>query len=116
MHLTTLSAMRASAKSPEEQARAIESKRSLLAYLRSGPQHLTIESYLCLTSILSQAGWQHDAERWRKDEQCLSTIEAAILELDQQVASDRDRLLRQTVKFYATQFNGENINNITSLK
>ena len=108
--------MRASAKSPEEQARAIESKQNLLAYLRSGPQHLTIESYLCLTSILSKAGWQHDAERWSKDEQCLSTIEAAILELDQQVASDRDRLLRQTVKFYATQLNGENINNITSLK
>ena len=93
--------MRSSAKSPDEQAKDIESKCSLLAYLRSGPQNLTIESYLCLTRILSEAGWHHEAERWIKENRCLPTSEAAIMELEQQVASDRDRLLRQTVRHYA---------------
>jgi len=108
--------MKVSTKSPDEQAMAIEAKLSLLAYLRSGPQHLSIESYLCLTSILSQAGWHFTTERWSKDDRCLSTIEAAIMELEQQVASERDRLLRRTVKSYATRRDAEHLNNITSPK
>jgi hypothetical protein len=89
--------MKAYAKTPEEQAAVIETKRSLLTYLRSGPQHLTIESYLCLTNMLSQAGWNFNSGRWTRDGCCLATLEAAILELERQLASDRDRLLRQTV-------------------
>jgi hypothetical protein len=95
--------MKSCTKSPDDQASAIDSKRSLLAYLRSGPQNLTIESYLCLVSLLSRAGWQFDTERWSKNDQCLPTLDAAIMELEQQVASDRDRLLRRTVKFYAAE-------------
>ena len=92
---------RSSPKSPDEQARAIESKRGLLAYLRSGPQQMTMESHLCLARILSEAGWHYETGRWSKKDQCLPTIEAAITELEQQAASERDRLLRQTVKLYA---------------
>lgn len=92
--------MRAYSKSPEEQAKAIESKRTLLAYLRSRPEHLTIESYLCLTSILNRAGWNFNAGHWTRDGYSLVTLEAAILELEEQVASDRDRLLGQTVTGY----------------
>lgn len=92
--------MIAYAKTPEEQATAIETKRSLLAYLRSGPQHLTIESYLCLTNILSQAGWKFNSGRWTRDGNCLAILEAAVLELERQLASDRDRLLRQTITAY----------------
>jgi hypothetical protein len=92
--------MRSCAKSPDEQAKDIESKCSLLVYLRSGPKNLTIESYLCLTRILSEAGWHYETERWTKGNGCLTTSEAAIMELEQQVASDRDRLLRQTVRHY----------------
>ena len=94
--------MKAYAKDFEEQARTIESKRTLLAYLRSGPQPLTIESYLCLTKILCQAGWHFDLEHWNKNGKCLATLEAAISELEEQVAMARDRLLRQTVTGYAT--------------
>ena len=93
--------MRACAKTPEEQAKGIESKQNLLAYLHSGPQHLTIESYLCLTSILRQAGWVFEAGRWTRGAHCLATLEAAILELERQIATDRDRLLRQTVAAYS---------------
>jgi hypothetical protein len=95
--------MRSCTKSPDDQACAIDSKRNLLAYLRSEPQNLTIESYLCLASILSRAGWQFGTERWSKGDQRLPTLDAAIVELEQQVASDRDRLLRRTVKFYAAE-------------
>ncbi len=101
--------MRSSAKSPDEQAKDIESKCSLLVYLRSGPQNLTIESYLCLTRILSEAGWHHETERWIKENRCLPTSEAAIMELEQQVASDRDRLLRQTVRHYAPEGSGDQL-------
>jgi hypothetical protein len=93
--------MRSCTKSPDEEASTIDSKRNLLAYLRSGPQNLTIESYLCLANILGRAGWQFGTERWSKGDQCLPTLDAAIVELEQQVASGRDRLLRRTVKFYS---------------
>jgi hypothetical protein len=95
--------MRSCTKSPDDQASAIDSKRNLLAYLRSGPQTLTLESYLCLAGILSRAGWHFDTERWSKNDQCLPTLDAAIVELERQVASDRDRLLRRTVKSYAAE-------------
>jgi len=95
--------MRSCTKSPDDQASTIDSKRNLLAYLRSGPQNLTLESYLCLANILSRAGWHFGTERWSKGDQCLPTLDAAIVELEQQVASDRDRLLRRTVKFYAAE-------------
>jgi hypothetical protein len=84
----------------EEQASAIERKRNLLAYLRSKPQHLTLESYLCLTRILSEAGWRHQQECWTKGSQRHSTLPAVILELESQIAADRDRLLRQTASNY----------------
>jgi hypothetical protein len=92
--------MRASTKTPDAQAAAIESKRNLLAYLRSGPKHLTIESYLCLVGILSRAGWISNSDRWTRDGHSLTTLEAAILELERQVASDRERLLSRTVAAY----------------
>lgn len=97
--------MRISTKTPEEQATAIESKQNLLAYLRSGHKCLTIESYLCLTGILSQAGWSFDSERWTRDGHSLTTLEAAMLELERQVTSDRDRLLRRTVAAYGATAN-----------
>jgi hypothetical protein len=86
--------------SVEQQASAIESKRSLLAYLRSEPQRLTIESYLCLTCILSMAGWRYDQESWMKGEHRLPTLKAAALELEHQIGADRDRLLQKTVRNY----------------
>ena len=92
--------MLAATKTAEEQATAIESKRTLLAYLRSGPTHLTIESYLCLATLLTRAGWSFNAARWTREGLRLTTLEAAILELEQQIASDRDRLLRLTVAAY----------------
>lgn len=94
--------MKASMNNHEQQATAIESKRNLLAYLRSGPKRLTIESYLCLTGILSQAGWSFDSGRWNRGADSLTTLEAAVLELEQQVTSDRDRLLRRTVAAYSS--------------
>ena len=87
-------------KSPEEQSNAIESKRNLLAYLRSGPRHLTIESYLCLARMLTRAGWSFSSGCWTRSGQSLPTLEAAILELEAQVTSDRDRLLCQTATAY----------------
>ena len=92
--------MFAAAKSPEDQATAIESKRNLLAYLRSGPKHLTIESYLCLTDILSRAGWHFDSGNWTRGGHSLKTLEAAVFELERQVACDRDGLLCRTVAVY----------------
>jgi hypothetical protein len=43
----------------EAQERAIQSKRALLAYIRSQPKRMTMESYLCLIGILGKAGWHH---------------------------------------------------------
>src|SRR5579859_7928324 len=95
--------MKSSTAGLDLQAASIESKRHVLTYLRRGPAHLTLESYLCLTQILSRAGWCYEEERWRKGLQCLTTFQAAIAELEQQVTSDRDRLLRQTVTLYPSQ-------------
>ncbi len=77
--------------------RAVESKQRLLDYLCSGPKHLTIESYLCLTRILTEGGWTSEGERWRKQDQCLPTLEAAQSEIARQIASDKARILRRTV-------------------
>ena len=68
---------------------------------------MTMESHLCLARILSEAGWHYETGRWSKKDQCLPTIEAAITELEQQAASDRERLLRQTVKLYAREIRAE---------
>ena len=86
--------------SADQQASAIESKRNLLAYLRSEPKRLTIESYLCLTRILSAAGWRYEQECWHNGEHHLPALEAAFVELERQIVADRDRLLRQTVGNY----------------
>ena len=88
---------------PEQQALAIESKRKLLAFLRANPQRMTMESHLCLTGILTAAGWQYDQGFWSKRERRLATLEAAIVELDDQVATDKERLLLQTVAGYRTE-------------
>jgi len=80
----------------------IETKRKLLVYLHSGPKHLTIESYLCIANILSRAGWSFESARWSRDGQSLTLLEAAILELERQVAADTDRLLRRTIAAYRT--------------
>ena len=77
--------------------RAIESKQRLLDFLRSGPKHLTMESFLCLTRILTEGGWTPEGERWRKQDQCLPTMEAAQSEVARQIAEDKERILRQTV-------------------
>lgn len=82
------------------QEQAIESKRNLLAYLRSKPKNLTMESFICLTELLRKAGWQHADEHWSKDDFKLSTVAAAEVELERQIAADKDRVLRQTVKTY----------------
>ncbi len=84
----------------EQQAQAIDRKRRLLMFLRATPQRLTIESYLCLTRILTAAGWGHDQGFWSKSEQRLPTLEAAVVELNRQVAGDKERLLLQTVAGY----------------
>ena len=84
----------------EWQERAIESKRTLLAYLRSKPKNFTIENYLCVTEILRKAGWQYADSLWKKDDVRLTALAAAELELKRQIAADKDRLLRQTVKTY----------------
>jgi hypothetical protein len=84
----------------EKKVLAIESKRKLLAFLRTNPQGMTMESYLCLTRILTDAGWQHDEGIWSKDQQRLSIFEASAVELDRQIAADKDRLLLQTVAGY----------------
>ena len=95
--------MRASVtrRSVEQQADAIASRRNLLAYIRSAPQRLSIESYLCLTRILNQGGWRYDQQCWLKGDQRLSTLEAAAVELERQLGAERDQLLRQTVGTYA---------------
>jgi hypothetical protein len=95
--------MNSGAKSLAQKEKSIESKRSLLAYLRSNPQRLTMESYLCLTRILTESGWQFTDGQWSKLGNTLPTIEAAIVELQQQVACQRDRLLSQTVTHYAAE-------------
>jgi hypothetical protein len=82
----------------EEQA--IESKEALLAYLRSQPKRLTLESYLCLTELLRKAGWRHEDQLWQKAELRLPTQAAAESELQRQIAADKDRVLRQTVRSY----------------
>lgn len=92
--------MRTSSKTLDEQAKAIETKRNLLLYLRSGPKNLTFESYLCIANILRRSGWSFNSARWSKDGQSQSMLEAAILELEGQVAADTDRLLRRTVAAY----------------
>jgi hypothetical protein len=86
--------------SAEKQASAIESKRTLLAYVRSKGRDLTIESYICLTRILSGAGWRYEEDLWLKDKHRLTTIEAAIAELENQITAERDHLLSQTVGHY----------------
>jgi hypothetical protein len=85
---------------PSELEHAIESKRALLAYLRSKPKHLTIESYVCLTGLLRKAGWHLKDDHWRKGHLCLATLAASETELNRQIAIEKDRLLRQTVKSY----------------
>jgi hypothetical protein len=84
----------------EWQERAIESKRNLLAYLRFKPKNFTIESYLCVTDILRKAGWHYTDNLWKKDDVRLATFAAAEVELKRQIAADKDRLLRQTVRSY----------------
>jgi hypothetical protein len=80
--------------------RAIESKQRLLDYLRSGPKHLTMESFVCLTGILRNAGWSHDGEWWRKKEQRLAFLEAAQMEVAAQIAASKEKILGQTVRNY----------------
>ena len=84
----------------EREERTIESKRALLAYLRSPPKHFTLENYLCLARILTQAGWRFDDLLWHKDTHHLGVLEAGIIELDLQIAADKDRVLRRTVQNY----------------
>lgn len=86
--------------SVEEQERAIESKQALLAYLRSCPKKMSIESYLCLAGLLTKAGWQSEGGEWRKAGMTLSLFAAAVQELVQQLQTDKDRLLSQTVANY----------------
>ena len=59
-----------------------------------------MENYLCVTDILCKAGWQYADSLWKKDDIRLTTLTAAELKLKQQIAADKDRLLRQTVKTY----------------
>lgn len=84
----------------EGEERRIDSKRALLAYLRSPPKHFTLENYLCLSRILTQAGWRFDESLWHKDSHHLAVIEAALIELEAQIAADKDRVLRHTVRNY----------------
>ena len=87
-------------KNPEQQALDIESKRKLVAFLRTNHHRMTMENYLCVTRILTAAGWHHDPGFWSKGEWRLAALEAAVVELDQQVAADKERLLHQTVACY----------------
>ena len=89
-------------KTHEEHAKAIESKRRLLTYLRCGAKRVSLESYVCLTQILTRAGWVYDTHLWSKAGTRLPTLEAASAELEQQIAYERDRLLQQTVASYAS--------------
>ncbi len=85
---------------PEKQALEIERKRKLLAFLRINHQRMTMENFLCVTGILTAAGWHHDQGFWSKSEWRLVTLEAAVMELDHQVAADKERLLLHTVAGY----------------
>jgi len=80
--------------------RSIDSKRSLLAYLRSQPKRLTMESFICLADMLQRSGWILEDERWRKRDMSLAVLEAAIVELTAQISFEKDRILRNTVKGY----------------
>jgi hypothetical protein len=64
--------------------RAIESKQRLLDFLRSRPRYLTMETFLCLTRIPAEGSWTLEGERWRKQDQCLSTLEVDQLEVTRQ--------------------------------
>jgi hypothetical protein len=86
--------------SVEAQERAIESKRALLAYIRSEPKRMTMESYLCLVSLLNKAGWENRNGQWHKSGISLSALSAAEHELEEQIVADKDRLLSQTVAKY----------------
>jgi len=91
--------MPSSRPSPEvaQLERIIDSKERLLAYLRSGPKRLSMESFICLTKILGAAGWTREDERWCKEDNRLGLIEAAIVEVTIQIGADKQRVLRQTV-------------------
>jgi len=91
----------ASPSSVPWQEQAIESKRTLLTYLRSDPKKLTMESFLCLTELLRKAGWRHEDPCWCNGDLRLPTQAAAIVELERQISEDEKRLLRQTI----TRFN-----------
>jgi len=84
----------------EQAERSVESKRALLAYLRSLPKTFTIENYICLTDILTRAGWRFVDILWHKDGHHLGAMEAAIIELEAQIVADKDLVLRRTVKNY----------------
>lgn len=66
-----------------------------------------MESFFCLAELLSKAAWKHEGELWKKDGLRLPTQAAAEVELERQIAADRDRILRQTV----TSYNGAVRNN-----
>jgi len=87
-------------REPSELERSIESKRTLVAYLRSRPKHLTIESFICIADLLQKSGWNLEGERWRKGDLWISLVEAAIVEMTAQISAEKDRLLRKTVKGY----------------
>jgi|SRR6185369_243541 len=82
---------------PEHLASVIESKRNVLAYIRSRPKKLTIESYVCAAGLLQKAGWSSEGDKWRKDDQCLPLLGAAEAELTSQIVIDTERLLKRTV-------------------
>jgi hypothetical protein len=84
----------------EDEVRRIDSKRALLAYLRSPPKKFTVENYLCLAGILARGGWRFDGSLWHKGSHSLPTMAAGIVELELQVASDKERVLRRTVTNY----------------
>ncbi len=94
--------MKSSALPPDiaRQEQAIESKQALLAYLRSKPKRLTMESYLCLTELLRKANWEHKDQLWQKSGLQLPIIVAAVMELERQILADKDRILRKTVNNY----------------
>jgi hypothetical protein len=81
----------------EQLVRNIDSKRVLLDYLRSHPKRLTMESFMCLAEILRKSGWILDGEQWCKQNKRLSLLEAAIVEMTEQISTDIDQILRNTV-------------------
>ena len=83
-----------------ELERGIESKRTLLDYLRSQPKRLSVESFFCLADILRMSGWILEGERWGKRDKSLGCLEAAVAEMTEQISIDRDLILRHTVKAY----------------